>query len=861
MEIICSHVNTDFDALASMFAAKKLYPQAKVVITDKQNDAVKQFLAIYRDTLDLTLAHQIDWSQVTRLILVDVADLARLGEHAQQLDKEKVNITVFDHHPIQEGDLPAGDGLIEPVGATVTLLVEKIRKKNIPVSPFEATLFGLGLYTDTGSFTYSTTTSRDLSAASFLMEKGMNLEIIQRFSEHTLYDQQQKIFNHLFLNSREYKLEGLHIIISHYAQKKFQGGLASLTRKLLEITGADAVISIVEMQKRVYIIGRASSGRINFLPLISQWGGGGHQQAASATVKGAALNEIVEDVTKHLTKIIRPAITAQAIMSSPVKTIEPDLSIDEAHQLMFRYGHTGFPVVKDEKLVGIISRRDVDKAKHHGLGHAPVKAYMSSQVITVSPGTPLEEIQKVMITHDIGRIPVMDRDKLVGIISRTNIIEILHNQSLKENLQKAALEKETHNLSTEMEKALSQKTVSLLKEIGIIATRSNLSLYLIGGIVRDIILGRKNDDIDLVVEGDGIAFSQQLENELGGEVIIHEDFGTATWKHPSGLKLDIASSRLEYYEHPAALPNVERSTLKEDLYRRDFTINAMAICLNQDKFGLLIDPFQGRTHLQEKKIVVLHNLSFVEDPTRILRAVRFETRFRFAMDEQTEELALTCMDKIRALSTTRLYQELRKLFSEPFPEKSLKRLFQLQFWKQLGISRQAATPSSFHAKQLTMLTASLERAKVLDKKLNWFLYLLIPFYQDDQLERAQSLALTKQESKLLKEILALKNVEQWPQNNLGEMHRLAHQYAAHALLFHASLCTEEFQQLLVNYLRKRKELTSLLTGEDLKKQGLKPGPEFRQILFELEVAMLNDEVTTRKEALSWLKRYINEKSG
>ncbi|WP_216828311.1 CBS domain-containing protein [Alkalihalobacterium elongatum] len=854
MQIIISHVNTDFDALASMLAAKKLYPNAKLVVSDKQNAAVKQFLAIYRDSIDLIQDHTIDWSNVTELILVDVASLERTGNYAKELNTNTVKVTVYDHHPPQEDDVKSQSGTIEFVGATVTILIEEIRKRSLPISSFEATVFGLGIYTDTGSFTYSNTTSRDLQAASFLMENGMNLEIIQRFSDQMLFQQQQEIFNHLLLQSTEFELDGLSIIVSSYQQKKFQGGLSTLTRKLLETTGADAVLTIVEMQKRVYIVGRASSDRINFLPLMNEFGGGGHEKAASATLKKVNLEQVVAQVTSTIKQIIKPAITARIIMASPVKSIPPEMTIEEAANLMYRYGHTGFPIVNEEELIGIISRRDLDKATHHGLGHAPVKAYMSSKVVSIDPDTSLEEIQTIMIKHDIGRLPVVDQGKLVGILSRTNVIEILHNQALKEDLQKSALNELQNNLRAQMKNQLSGEVFHLLKDIGTTGTNAQTSVYLIGGIVRDIMLGRENDDIDIVVEGDGIHFSKLLVEDYGGEVKTHEDFGTATWTHPTGLKIDITSSRLEYYDHPAALPDVEHSTLKEDLYRRDFTINAMAICLNQMKFGQLVDPFQGKTHLEEKTIKILHNLSFIEDPTRILRAVRFETRFQFLMDDHTKELALISIDKMKALSATRIIHELEKLFNEEHPSEGINRLFDLQFWQQFGIQETQTIPSVTHAKRLEQFYMNNRLKTLLNKKPSWFMYLLIPFYYEDAFETAKPFALTKKDRKFIKEIFDLKSHVNWQEDteDIGNLHRLLKPYSVEAIIFY--IVDEELscQQSVMNYLEKRSYLPTYLTGEDLKNYGLKPGPLFSNVLLDLEIAILNEKVNNEAEAFTWL---------
>src|SRR5690625_6658624 len=411
-----------------MFAAKKLYPDATVALSDKKSTLVKQFLTIYRETLDFVQETAVDWSQVTELILVDTASIDRTGIDTAKLSREHVHITVYKQHPAKEGDVIKDDGIIEATGAAVTLLIEEIQKHSLSISSFEANLFGLGIYTDTGSFTFSNTTARDFRAAAYLLTCGMQIEMVQRFSGEMLESGQQELLNELFRRMENYHVEGLHIVVSTYDYGTFQKGLATVTQKLLEVTEADAIITVVGMKKRVFIVGRARSERINLLPLLKNWHGGGHEQAGSASVKNGNHEVVFRDVVQQLSLIFKPALTAKDMMTTSVKTISPDATIEEAGHLMYRYGHSGFPVVKDSELVGIITRRDLEKANHHGLGHAPVKAYMSTEVVTIEPETTEEEIQQITIERDIGRLPVISKGKLVGIISRTNIIEAMHRR-------------------------------------------------------------------------------------------------------------------------------------------------------------------------------------------------------------------------------------------------------------------------------------------------------------------------------------------------------------------------------------------------------------------------------------------------
>lgn len=856
MQIIISHINTDFDALASMLAAKKIYPNAKVVISDKQNITVKQFLTIYREKLGLVKDSELDWETVTEIIMVDEASLARVSDYTKDINREEIKIIVYDHHPEKKEDVTPDAGKIEMVGAAVTLLIEEIIKDpSITISPFEATLFGLGLYTDTGAFTYNNTTARDLEAASFLMSKGMDLEIINRFSDEMLDSEQQAILNSLFQNIETLYVEGLQIVVSTYQTDKYTKGLATLVEKLSEVTDADATLIVVEMKNRVYLIGRSHSNRVNLLPLLEKWQGGGHEQAGSASIKDGDYKEILQGVKDNLAVMLTPAITARDMMSKPVKTILPETTIDEAGHLMFRYGHSGFPVVKEGELLGLITRRDLEKATHHGLGHAPVKAYMTTQVVSIHPETTEEEIQQLVIDQNIGRIPVIESGKLIGIVSRTNIIEMMHNKTLKENIEKTKQLNLKDNLQADMKAQLPSGIYELLKDISKSAKETQMPVYLIGGIVRDIILKKTNDDIDIVVEGNGITFAQKLYADYGGELILHESFKTATWTHPSNIEIDVTSSRLEFYDRPAALPDVESSTLKEDLFRRDFTINAMAIYLNEDGFGKLIDPFNGQRDLKEKRIKILHNISFIEDPTRILRGIRFETRFNFLMDEQTENLALQSMSSIKNLSANRIVGEMSRLFKEVNPVRSIHRLFELKFFYQYGVERTCEELSTHHA---TRLQAVYER-HIKNQQPEWFDYFLMPFYEANKIQVAKQFALRKRDIQFLQEMLKVEEIDHLQTiDKRSDFHLLLKDYSDSAILFHLAKKSYSNESLIIDYLKRRKNLPPLLTGKDLIEQGLKPSTYFSEILFNLDLAILNDEISTKDEALEWLKKQIEK---
>ena len=268
---------------------------------------------------------------------------------------------------------------------------------------------------------------------------------------------------------------------------------------------------------------------------------------------------------------------------------------------------------------------------------------MTTELATVEPDADLAEVQEKIIENKQRVLPVINRKDIAGVITRTDLLNILVRQSKKapDDLPdplKEPVHARTRNVIKFLQERLSERLLNILKTIGEVANESGYGAYVVGGFVRDLFLYRSDEDVDIVIEGDGIAFAKKYAKLEGARIHTYEKFGTAVIIFPDGYKIDVASARLEYYKFPAALPIVEMSSIKLDLYRRDFTINTLAVQLNPDKFGILIDFFSARKDIKERIIRVLHNLSFVEDPTRVFRAIRFEQRFDFTIGKLTRGL-------------------------------------------------------------------------------------------------------------------------------------------------------------------------------------------------------------------------------
>lgn len=877
MEIITSHSNTDLDALAAMVAAQKLYPYAYLVFPGKLSRNVEEFLSLHKDTLDIRSIKGLDLNKIKRMVIVDTKNPRRLGKLGEIASRPGVEIHIYDHHPRSEGDLRGTIEITDTVGATVTLLVEKIREEGLPLSPMEATIFALGIYGDTGSLVFTNTTPRDAAAVSFLLERGANLGVVSEFLGRPLTDEQKDLLKDLLISAKRHQINGAKILIAQAATEEFVVGLSLLTHTISEIERLDAVFTVVEMDDRVHIVGRSSVPQVNVNDILSSFGGGGHPAAASATVKGAVVDEISETLLGIIEKKVHPPLSAEGIMSSPVKTVAPDTTIAEAGHIMLRHGHTGLPVVKGEQLLGVISRRDVEKGTQHGLGHAPVKGFMTRNVIWVSPDMPVAEVQDIMIEHDIGRVPVVKNGKLVGIVSRTDVLRTLHGniQSRYRTVYSTQPRPQAfyRNIEELMRHNLTPEILDILRRAGEMAEDLGYQVYTVGGLVRDLLLGVNNLDVDLVVEGNGINLAETMASTFNARLRAYPKFGTAEVLFPDdGFKIDVATARVEYYEYPAALPQVESSSIRHDLYRRDFTINAMAVALNEGRFGELVDFFGGREDLQYGLVRVLYNLSFIEDPTRILRAIRFEQRYNINIEPQTLRLIKEAVRQgvLEKVSIERLWDEIYHILMEPEAGRMISRLNDLQVWDFIfpGVTYWEVQPvlnGLYSSMQVLRMWGFPEPA---EKWLPFFIAVLHWTDRSVAENICQRYHLNKRQiEKVLatldgwREALAVV----WKAPGEGRLSDLAQAILALPRESYPLLLTvldeewmrQRFKELLIAI----RDSKPKVNGKYIKTLGYRPGPIFRRALDAVWRAKLDGKVKTEDEEKEFVRSYLNMDEG
>jgi len=424
------------------------------------------------------------------------------------------------------------------------------------------------------------------------------------------------------------------------------------------------------------------------------------------------------------------------------------------------------------------------------------------------------------------------------------------------------------NYSRLLEETLDAARLSLLHLVAEEATQRGLPLYIVGGSVRDLVLGRRLNDFDLIVEGEAIGLARALASKHGGKVTAHSKFGTAKWSLPQHLTpqlltpdtstpdtstpdtLDLISARSETYKHPAALPTVKMGGIADDLRRRDFTINALAIRLDGSHFGDLRDDLNGMDDLQKGIVRVLHPRSFIDDPTRMYRLVRYEGRHGFKIAEDTLALIPEARSLVEKLSAQRIRHELDLILDESNAVSMLRRLDELGLLAPIHPAL-----ADFNRSELANLQAN--DPSLQNRNSRWVLWLM--HLTDHEIELLnERLHFTAGLLKVLRSA-ALLNANLAAVFGLkpSQVVELLEGYSIKALeVVSSAMQDKKIKDVLIKYLSEWWLVQPKTTGHDLKKRGIPPGPKYTEILRRLRAAWLNGEVKTEEEEKALLDNLL-----
>src|SRR3954447_17263520 len=843
--VIATHGNTDFDAFGAMLAARRLYPGAVAALSGSLNRNVREFYRLHADELDLVEASRLETDAIRRLIVVETVHASRLGELEQVALDGAVEKVVFDHHAGDPPEWAAPEHVvISDDGALTTTLVGILAEREIAVTALEATAFALGIHEDTGSLTYVSATQRDAEALAWCLRHGASQELLAQFLHAPLGGDERDLLASILDGLAPHDVAGVEVLVAAVAWPRYVDGISNLAHKVVDVTDCKALVLLVEMDGRVFCVARSRTDEIDAGAIAEVLGGGGHPQAASA-ISREALDDALVRLKQGLASAVRRPLTARDLMSTPARTIPPDETVARALVSCQRYAQSGILVAEDGRLVGVVAREDLDRAVAHGLSHAPVKAVMSGRAATAAPETPVGELQSLLAAGN-ERVAVLEGDRIAGVVTRSDVLRALGAQTAPPQRPGPMLTEELGRLEP-LQRVF--ETVAAVSE-------PYEGVYLVGGTVRDILLGERSFDVDIAVEGDAIALAQALADALGGRVRAHDKFGTAVVLYGEGERVDVVTARTESYEAPAALPTVAQASIHDDLFRRDFTINAMAVSLKGADLGRLVDPFGGRRGLAAKAIRVLHNLSFIDDPTRIFRAIRYENRYGFRMDDHTVRLARGTIEMglVGDLSSARLRDELEALLSEGDVEHSILRL------ADLGAAGAIHPHLAADDEAVALLRRLIElRDRYVLAVPSWRLGLAAlarKLPPDEVYDWLQRLKVRRRDAEQVAAAVTVgpKLVERLQDGaSPAEVVALAEPYAPDAPLFALALADLEPLHAYFDHLR---DVQLEVSGADLAELGLGESPRVGEILGELRRRKLNGELDGRDSELAAARELI-----
>lgn len=696
--LVTTHENADADGVGSIIAMSLLRPGLSVFLPRGLDPQSRRLWSDHEACLppplsEANLVEVLQHAAETELLVVDTARAGRLGPLASHLDRF-ARVQAYDTHPATDEDLPRAE--LPAAGSCTAALALALEQEGIVPDAVRAGVMLVGIHVDTGHFTFPGTTEVDHRGAALCLAWGADPAVVTRYARRGYSAHQLSLLGRMADNVRQEAVFGRSVALIRLETDDYEPDLGSLLTQLREAEGWPTAVMLVATGPKVWLIAR-TDGEVDAAALLRPLGGGGHREAASAVSGELGMADLERALREGLMDQLGGQRPVEELSVRDFVAIDARAPASEAAELLHRHRINAVPIFADEggyrRWVGQVSRQEVDAALRHDLGDRPVLAFSARPPGWVPVGASLREVRDTLL-HGRGRIwlvgaPAPDDDNggARGLLTRTTVLRSAASPAL------AGGRKPPHpNVVKGKLKASLGPAWPIVRAIGSTAQRMGLPCYLVGGGVRDVLLERSVRDVDLVVQGSAPDLARELARQHGGEFVVHSAFGTAKWTPPQeGVPaIDLASTRGEHYTDRATLPAVHRAELRQDLFRRDFTINAMAVAVDPDELGLVVDPYGGWSDLQNGVIRVIHGLSFHDDPTRAFRAARFAARFDMRLAGGTLGLLQNAMSTgaLDHLGRERLGNELDRILSEDTADRAAELL---EDW---GLDR--AVDSDFH---------------------------------------------------------------------------------------------------------------------------------------------------------------------
>ncbi|MEJ5173313.1 MAG: DHHA1 domain-containing protein [Hydrogenothermaceae bacterium] len=842
MQVVLLQEGSDLDALSSAYGITLLNKKAKIALPNSLSSSVIEALNLFKDIFKekTVKKDELDFSKVEVLYITDSQDFPKdfTGK-----------IIIYDHH-IKNLTFPENvEHNIEPIGSTTTLVVEEIKKRKKKLSSEDATILALGIYEDTGSLKFKGTTVRDIKALEYLFKFKVDLNTVRKIIEDKFNIQDLSVMEEITKNTEIVEFRNLKVAISYY-KGRYSKDISKILKYIKILENTDAYFVVVGQKGKLYIIGRSKSDSIDVAKILSVFEGGGHSYAAAAKVKGFSVEEIVNFIKFIL---IERKLTVKEMIETGVPTVK----IGETVGYISNLPHFPMYVVVDNvgRFEGVINYKVVKDLLKHGFESEKIDNFIVDCVV-LSADSYLFDIVKLFKSTDQEIFPVVEKGKFIGIVSRKSILKTLFKEDSK--IVWNVKPKERSYLLT-LQKSLPQSVITHFREIGQLSQKLGFRAFLVGGFVRDIVMGRKNLDIDILIEGDATVVVREYGKLKNVSYFYYPEFLTGYIKTEEGLKIDFASARKEVYDYPGAYPRVEIASVKEDLIRRDFTINTLLIEITGENFGKIIDYFGGLRDIKEKRVRVLHPVSFIEDPIRILRALRFAGRFNFKLEGKTEKLLITAVsrDILEFAPPGRVKLEFELTFNEKNVFDILKLMDQ---YKVLSYVFRIDNLSEFLIRKLQKTQDSINLFKELfNKDLDkTFLYSVV-LISDKPLEIGYKILKSyhfEREAKNLEKIYRYIETIRLDKQNIQNYVDLSKQQPEIVALT-VILSDDDISSHIINVIKKIEK--PIISGKDLIDLGLKPSPLFKEILNKINNLYLQGEFKTKEDCIKYIKEnYINK---
>ncbi len=875
MEVIACRINADWDAIGSLLAARKLYPGAALALPAPQRLLAEDAAgaARLRGLLVFRTPDQLDRAQINRLTLVGARRAAEIGDLASLAADPNVELHIIDHRRAGPGDYDPDLEIVQNVGACVTILTHLLVERGLILSAEEATWAMLGLQEKTGGLLSPATMPRDFQAAAHLREWGADLGVVAEARLRDLRPEQLLLLYDLSHAAARLRVAGRELVVAEAAAPEGMTGLEHCVELLHQRQRAATTAALIVQGHEIKLLARRRGDGLDLARLAAIFSEPGNsatldelRSAFAISLRGATVPQVREKLVRALPGLAAPPIKAREL-AERAAPLAADATAAQAQVHVLQSAAPAAPVVDAEgRVVGVLEGATVARALHLGLADFPVRELLAADPLIVDADADLEALFETAAEARQSILPVLDCGHFLGAIDRSRLLAAAGRawRIVEPSAQAVAAGRRRESLARPLAKNLPPALHALLARVGALAAERQTPAHLVGGCTRDLALGRPNLDLDVVVEGDAIDLAQALAAELGGKTAAHDEFQTATLT-VGELRLDLAMARRETYERPGALPRVEPGSLREDAARRDFAVNALLLDLHPDRLGELTDFVDGLADLHNRRLRVLHGLSFVEDPTRLLRAVRFAKRFDFQLDEASQRLFRAAADRgfLELVDGRRIAKELGLIFAEERPQPPLEALF------REGLFAHLALPVEFTAEFAHLLNrvarivlwrrkfATDIDANEADIWLAGVAYLLRPNLKREFYERLSLPA------PAIERLLALPAAARQLVDDVGDEYKptisrlagMIRERPLEAALLATAVADDDGPfRAVTDYLQAWVRIKPQITGDDLLALGVAPGPIFREILAKIRDARLDGRVVTKHDELALAKQ-------